>query len=149
MTQRALDDLIRAVDAMDPESREWVPAATSRSALHQLRELAVSTTLLTKVIKSGTGGHLDAHARAVSGDMLDSVTTYEEARDKTRDGTAEVCSLIANFPDDQLEDDVVLPFGGGIRLTMADCLGLHYWNLVYHCGQVNYIQTMLGDLKMH
>ena len=31
------------------------------------------------------------------------------------------------------------------RATTADLLFLAYWNLVYHTGQINYLQTMLGD----
>ncbi|MES1228119.1 MAG: hypothetical protein ABUL72_05565, partial [Armatimonadota bacterium] len=92
---------------------------------------------------------MDDHSRASQGELLDGVGTFESARDRAREGTAELSALIANFPDERLEDDVVLPFGGGIRMTMADCLALHYWNLTYHCGQVNYLQTMLGDLRMH
>jgi hypothetical protein len=32
---------------------------------------------------------------------------------------------------------------------MADILFACYWNLTYHCGQVNYIQMLLGDTDMH
>lgn len=149
MTQRALDDLVRAVEAMEPDKRDWSPAATSRSALHQLREVAVATPMLARVIQSGRGHELESHSQAMEGRLLDSAPTFEKAREMAMEGTAELCALIANFPDERLEEDVMLPFGGGIRMTMADCLALHYWNLTYHCGQVNYIQTMLGDLKMH
>lgn len=149
MTQRALDDLVRAVEAMEPEKRDWSPAPTSRSALHQLREVAVATPMLVRVIETGRGHELDAHSQAMEGRLLESVPTFEKARELSMEGTAALCTLISTFPDERLEEDVVLPFGGGIRMTMADCLALHYWNLVYHCGQVNYIQTILGDLKMH
>ncbi|MEZ5163605.1 MAG: hypothetical protein R2688_07600 [Fimbriimonadaceae bacterium] len=63
--------------------------------------------------------------------------------------TSDLCNLIAEFPDDQLENEVTLPFGGGMTITMADVLSIHYWNTVYHQGQVNFIQMLLGDGDMH
>ena len=149
MTQRALDDLIRAVEAMPADKLDWSPASSSRSALDQLRELALATPMLTDLVKGGKGIDMEAHTKATKGELAEQEASFEESREKVREGTSELCSLIATFPDDRLEDDVLLPFGGGIRMTMADCLALHHWNLTYHCGQVNYLQTMLGDLKMH
>jgi hypothetical protein len=42
-----------------------------------------------------------------------------------------------------------MPFGGGVVMTMADILSLPSWNMVYHLGQINQIQLMLGDREMH
>ena len=42
-----------------------------------------------------------------------------------------------------------LPFGGGMTVSMADVLMMHYWNATYHLGQINQIQLMLGDKAMH
>jgi hypothetical protein len=36
-----------------------------------------------------------------------------------------------------------------MTVTIADVLGMHYWNLTYHLGQINQIQMMLGDRQMH
>ena len=32
---------------------------------------------------------------------------------------------------------------------MADILMLHYHNMTYHLGQINFIQLMYGDKEMH
>ena len=34
-------------------------------------------------------------------------------------------------------------------MTLADVMMLCYWNIVYHLGQINQIQLMLGDEEMH
>jgi hypothetical protein len=36
-----------------------------------------------------------------------------------------------------------------MTVSLADVCFLHYWNTVYHLGQVNYLQTLLGDREMH
>lgn len=149
MTQKALDDLIRAVEAMPEDKLDWSPAPTSRSALNQLKEVAVSTRYLCGLLREGKAPDGESHGAASVGAQMGEITTVSQAKERAREGTAELCSLIVAYPDDKLDEDVVLPFGGGIRMTMADCLGLHYWNLTYHCGQVNYVQTILGDLRMH
>ena len=56
---------------------------------------------------------------------------------------------ISDFPEGKLDEEITLPFGGGMTMTMADLLGLPYWNTVYHLGQINQIQLMLGDREMH
>jgi hypothetical protein len=37
----------------------------------------------------------------------------------------------------------------GAKMTFAELLFLNYWNLVYHQGQIAYIQTLYGDREMH
>jgi hypothetical protein len=34
-------------------------------------------------------------------------------------------------------------------MTFAEILSLHHWNMVYHLGQINQIQLILGDKVMH
>jgi hypothetical protein len=42
-----------------------------------------------------------------------------------------------------------LPFGPGFTVTTADVLFMAYQNTVYHTGQINYVQMLLGDTEMH
>jgi len=143
-TQRALDDVIRAVEALPEDKRDWKPADTSRSALNQLQELAVAPRYFVELIDKGQMPQFDDHEN-----LMKSHDTFELCRESAREATSELCRAISEFPDERLEDEVKLPFGGGMVMSMADVLGLHAWNLTYHHGQINYIQTMLGDLEMH
>jgi len=144
-----LEDVLRAAAALPPDRLAWQPAETSRSALNQLQELAVSASWFLPILSEGHFPEFGDHARRETERIRESLDTLEKCRDQARDGTAQLCQAIAQFPDGRLEDEILVPFGGGMTLTMADVLGLHAWNLTYHLGQINYLQTMIGDREMH
>lgn len=93
----------------------------------------------------GVPPELHSELQARSAELL----TFEAGKEAAMQATTDLCQAILAFPADRLDDEVTLPFGPGVTFTMAEVLGLHYWNLVYHLGQVNYIQTALGDREMH
>ena len=148
-TQRALDDVLRAVEALPEDKRDWKPAETARSALNQLQEVAMSPQFFVPILREGKMPEFDDHAKEEADRLKKSFDTFEKCREAAMEGTSELCQVISEFPDDRLEEEVTLPFAGGTAMTMADVLGLHAWNMTYHHGQVNYIQTMLGDMEMH
>lgn len=148
-TQKALGDLLRATDALPEDKRDWSPDPGARSALNQLREIADSPRFFIPLISKGAMPEFDDHARKESEKFRQEIQTYEAAKAAAMAMTAELCSHISDFPDEHLDRELTLPFGGGMVMTMAEILGLHQWNIVYHYGQVNYIQTMLGDKDMH
>lgn len=142
-TQRAMDDVIRSVDALPTDKRDWAPEG-GRSALSQLREIAMVPHFYITILKTGAPPAFDDHAHE-----MPSLTTVDECRTEAMKATSELCRMIREFPDSDLEKEITLPFNGGMVVTMADLLGLHYWNTVYHLGQINFIQTLLGDKEMH
>ena len=148
-TQRALDSVLRAVEALPEDKRDWKPEETSRSALNQLQEIAMAPGMFVELIEEGSVPEFDDHALQERERIRQGIDTFEKCREASMEGTSRICQVISEFPDERLEDEVTLPFGGGMVMTMADVLGLHAWNLTYHLGQINYIQTMLGDLEMH
>jgi hypothetical protein len=143
-TQKALDDVCRSALAVPSEKLDWKPLGEIRSVLGQMQEVADSATFIVPVIQEGRVpdfGESTASAEKNS--------TVESCVEAARTSTGLICQLISQFPDARLEDELTLPFGGGMKMTAADVLGLHYWNLVYHLGQINQIQLMLGDKMMH
>ncbi len=149
LTQRAVDDLIRAVEALPPDRRDWKPAETARSALDQLREVAVAPDWFVPILESGVASQFTDHDRRALLEARRELDTFEKCRERALASTSRLCAAISTLPDSRLSDEVRLPFGGGQIATVADVAGLHYWNATYHLGQVNYIQTLLGDLAMH
>lgn len=147
MTQRALADLVRSVEAVPEDKLDWKPGEHARSALDQLREVAIAPRFHLAILKEGRLPDGDDHARFRK--QAAGLKSAREAIDTAMASTGELCEAIANFPDDRLEEEITLPFGGSLHLSMADVLVIHYWNMVYHNGQVNYIQTLLGDREMH
>ena len=147
MTQRALADLVRSVEAVPVDKQDWHPAEHARSALDQLREVAVVPQFHLMLLRDGHMPTGADHARFR--EEAATLLTVEEAVKAAMTSTNDLCEIISTFPDDRLEEEITLPFGGGMHVSMADVLTIHYWNMVYHHGQVNYIQTLLGDREMH
>jgi uncharacterized damage-inducible protein DinB len=147
-TQRALNDVLRAVDALPEDKIEWSPNETARSALSQLQEIAISPAFYVSILKEGKVPDFSDHANEKMAEMRASVATLASCRTAAMEQTAELCRLISEFPDSRLDEEITLPFGGGMVVTMAGLLGLHSWNMIYHYGQICYLQTMLGDMEM-
>jgi len=52
------------------------------------------------------------------------------------------------FPAERWMEMAPSPFSGQ-QVPLARVLGLPVFKMVYHWGQINYIQMMLGDTEMH
>lgn len=148
-TQKALDDVCRAAMSVPADKAEWVPMGDARTVLSQMQEVATAGRWFTPIVRDRKPPEFDEHARKEAIRIRQSFDTIEKCVGAARDSTSDLCQIIAAFPDSALEDEMVLPFGGGVVMTMADVLGMHHWNMVYHLGQINQIQLMLGDREMH
>lgn len=149
VTQRALDDVCRAALAVPADKLEWKPLGDVRSVLSQMQEIAASASFFMPLVKTGSAPAFDGEARRKAHELQQSFDTLEKCIDEARRSIAELCQAIGAVPDSHLEREVVVPFGGGITMTMADVLGTAAWNMTYHLGQINQIQLMLGDKQMH
>jgi hypothetical protein len=148
-TQRALDDVIRAAEAVPGDKVEWVPMGEARSVLSQMQEIAASGDWFVPIVRDRAVPPFDEHARRELGRLRAANNTLEKCIESAQKGTSTLCQEISLFPTENLEEELVMPFGGGMRMTMADILMLHHNNMNYHHGQINYLQLMLGDREMH
>ncbi len=149
MTQKALEDLCRAALAVPADRQEWVPGGDARSTLSQMQEVATSARFFLPLLRSGDAPDFDEHALRQTRALRASFATIEECVTAARSSLTQLCQAISEVPEERLEDEMVLPFGGGTTMTTADVLMLPYWNMTYHLGQVNQLQLMLGDCEMH
>lgn len=128
---------------------EWAPMGDARPVLSQMQEVATAGAWFVPLVRDRKPPEFDEHARRETVRLRQTYDTIEKCIEAARDSTSELCQAIAAFPDSALEEEMQLPFGGGVVMTMADVLGMHNWNMVYHLGQINQIQLMLGDKEMH
>lgn len=147
-TQRSLDDVCRSALAVPVARHDWSPGGLARSVLSQMREVATSATYFLPLVESGISATFNDETRREHKRFRQTFATVEECVREARQSTAQLCQAILSFADRDLEREVMLPFSPSLY-TMADVLGLHHWNLVYHLGQINSIQLMLGDADMH
>ena len=121
----------------------------ARSVLSQMQEIATAGKWFLPIVRDRVTPEFGEHAVREAARLRESYDTIEKCIDAARTNTSELLQAVANFPDESLEEEVSLPFGGGMTMTMAEVIGLHWWNITYHLGQINQIQLMLGDTQMH
>jgi uncharacterized damage-inducible protein DinB len=148
-TQWAVDYLFHSARAVPADKLEWKPLDAGRSVLNLAQECAQSPKWFAALLlqRSFTG---------VTPELLKAMEAERSAW-KTLDECERVCrenseifySVIRSIPETDLEIRVPLPFAGGMEPTLAEIMMFHYWHCTYHLGQVNYIQTLYGDLENH
>jgi hypothetical protein len=60
--------------------------------------------------------------------------------------SADFFAVARAFPEEMLMEDVVLPW---TTLKFVEMMAYPYWNMMYHIGQITYIQTLYGDEDIH
>jgi uncharacterized damage-inducible protein DinB len=149
MTMEALVSLFRAARHVPEDKRDWSPGGAARSVNAQLAECAVSPELQSKLINGEPEESIVAayHENVEKMKELEQLP-FDDLYEISRFNYEALCEIIRLVLDDDLEDRFSLPFNGGMNPTRADLIFVPYWNLVYHTGQINYIQTLLGDTEM-
>ena len=149
MTQKALDDVCRAARAVPEDKLEWAPQGAARSVLAQMREIAGAAVWFLPIVRDRTVPAFDAHAKRESARAMRGFKTLDACVRAARAGTSTLCEAILALEDEHLDEEIHLPFGGGTSLAIVDVALLHHNNMLYHLGQINQIQLMLGDREMH
>jgi hypothetical protein len=148
LTQKALDDICRSALAVPADKLNWSPPEKGRSVLDQMQEIATSGTWFIPLVESGVIPVFDSETATNHTLFRETMSDLGACIAEAKQSTGQLCQAIIAFPDKDLEKEIAFPFGAG-KTTMADVLLMHYWNMVYHLGQINMIQRMLGDVKMH
>ena len=133
--------LTGAAKSTKADKYDWKPEETSRSA----KEVFIEAVAMF----SNTAGMLEQRAMPAG---------YEEMVEKFGKMSAEELSTQAEkdikvlveaikaFPASDLEQTMDLPWG---TMSFFDIMCYPYWNMMWHAGQINYIQTLYGDQEMH
>ena len=136
LTERKAQDLIAAARAVVPEDQGAKILGRGRSVLDMIAECAITNEMSVALLRTREWDEAGREARQKAHAALDTLDKACEALAKHTDTLA---AAIRALPDDQLELEVTLP---GETSTVADDLLHPYWNMSYHEGQINYIQTL-------
>jgi hypothetical protein len=146
LTRDAADRLARAIRAMPPDKVAWSPFENGRTAIDQVVECAGLNMIVADILTRRDTRPLD---EAAYERMRQENDTAEKALALLERGTAALVRAIEGFPHAHLDDTLVLPFAGNVKRTFARMMMGGYWNMIYHWGQINYIQTLYGDREDH
>lgn len=143
-TKRAAEGLIHQATRMGDKSI-WKPMDEGRTALDQVAECALISGAMVEVIKNYKMPDFTPEMMeqfAADKNALD----LESAVALLRENTEKLCDVIRAVPDEKLTDE--MKFWGSEPWSVVSVLNYHNWNVTYHIGQVNYIQTLYGDKDM-
>lgn len=144
-TREVAAGLERTFSAMPADRQAWKPMDTGRSALHQIAENAVINSWVAQVVRDRAVPPFDGEEYGKACGALD---TAGKALAALRSGTDSLVSAIESLPDSALDAQVQFPWDTAPS-TFAEAMLVAYWNMTYHIGQINYIQTLYGDNEMH
>jgi len=150
LTAHAADSLFRTVKTMPEDKLTWKVEGTGRSALEQLQECAQSPIWVVPFLKP------DAPMLEFNPDMMAEMKaeqaqwdSVEKCRDVCNANLQVLFTAIRQFPSEKLDDKRTFSWAPDKEFSMAEVMSICYWNLAYHRGAINFIQTLYGDWEMH
>jgi hypothetical protein len=148
LTRSLGDALFQSARAMPPEKLDWKPLDAGRSAIEMLQECAGSPTFVPDVLR-GEGATAGAETAKQVRKERATWRTLDECESAYRANVEPALAAIRDYPDDQMDALLAMPFAPGLEWPATHIIMDMYWNMTYHLGQINYIQTLYGDKKMH
>jgi hypothetical protein len=146
--QRHSDRLIHLFSFVPDDKLNWTPSSTSRSALRLVAHTALANTFFANVISGNMPEPLPS-PEEFSASMRDAetkVATREAAVALLRETTPIICAAIAGVKEEDLGSSCNSPFG---ELPMQFWLGMSSHHVATHGCQLEYLQTIWGDLDNH
>ncbi|HVT12520.1 MAG TPA: DinB family protein [Fimbriimonadaceae bacterium] len=127
------------------ERLDWAPGGQSRSVLDQLQELGIIIRFYVAMLREKTAPEPTPEMFEEYQTDRKKLTTIDECEASAKSHTDELAALIRAYSDEDLEKRILLPFMGGMDLSMADLMMMVYWNLSYHEGQIQFILNILAE----
>lgn len=130
----------KSVEAVPEGKRDWKPAEGSRS----VRQLTAEVVMMPEyVAKTLTERGVPPYEEMVEtyADM-----SIPRLLNRLRANAQEYYAALRAFPEAAYEETLEAPWG---VWTYFQTMSYPYWNLVWHTGQINYIQTLYGDQNFY
>lgn len=146
-TEWAVGNFYRNVKRVPSDKVGWKVLETGRTVLDQAQEVAMSPKW-TLALLSGKGAFdWNPESMAAMQAEMAEWTTVDRCEEVHKANLAELTAAMRAVKDDDLANTIQIPFTPE-PVPMSTVLTFHYWNVVYHLGQVLFIQTLYGDNEM-
>jgi hypothetical protein len=140
--------ILRTFAAVPDDKLSWSPSATSKSALQIVVHCGFTNQFLASAIKGDqtppAGSVEERHAAMDK--KIAAIKTREEAISLLADSVLAVSAALDGVSADALGSVVQLPFGA---MPMAQVIWIPARHITMHAAQIDYIETMWGDLSSH
>lgn len=136
--------LVKDLNTLPEEARAKSYAGCAKSPLTMIAECAWVNGWIVEVIEGGPAKRLTDEEEAA---LFGSVDTTEKALAMLEESVAKLSAAYEALDENTLGDLTDKPFGRPVPLFQVASLPIGH--LMYHDGQINYIQTLHGDDKIH
>ena len=144
MISRSYDFLVKDLKAIPEEKQNVIFGGCTRTALDMAAECAATNQNMALRLAGTPKPALSAEENASNRAKFD---TQDKALAYLEETTTHLKDVIlAMDPDTFCDNDPEFFNGAMSRYSMAELTGIH---MMYHTGQLNYIQMLLGDDKVH
>lgn len=145
------NELERTFAAVPDDKLSWKPAEGARSALDAFSQAAQSMKMGSALISAGQDALEGMNIREMMGHMATERATWsrEDALTHMETNWSAFKAAIEPLTDEQLAAPITMPFNGGTTAPLAFWIMTTYRNFVSRFAQINYIQTLYGDLESH
>ncbi len=140
-TFKIADDFMRDVRAVPEDKLLWKPLDNGRSVLDLAQECAHCPLWTVSTIADILG----VKASVEEYEATATWTTVDACDQALRRHLVQYKECVLAFPEERIGESVTIQWG---TFTMPEVFSFAHWNLTYHSGQVNYIQTLYGDREM-
>ena len=149
MIESSSETLFRTARTMPEDKLEWQAEGKGRSVIDQLQECAQAPKWFLAIIQNmDNPPDFDPETYQQMMEERKQWTTIDLCEENLKKNQSALVEAIKNYPEEQLKKEVKLSFSEK-PFTAADMMLGHYWNMTYHIGQINFIQTLYGDNEMH
>ncbi|HLV80236.1 MAG TPA: DinB family protein [Chthonomonadaceae bacterium] len=141
LTHFAAETIMVLVQNTPPDKWDWKPLDNGRTILNQMAECALANQKWADILRrrAWVSYGEEAWQQAFS-----ELNTLDKAAARLQETTANLVEAILALPDEEMDGLVQTPNG---PYSLPRCCMHAYWNMVYHEGQINYIQTLYGDFE--
>lgn len=131
-----MPQLVKTVTAVPEDKLDWKPAEGSRTIRQLFTEAVMMTAYIAEALNKRSVPSYEemaaAYATMSREDLLKLLPTNAE----------NLYAAIRAFPESDYKDTLTAPWA---VWTYFQTMSYPYWNMMWHTGQINYIQTMYGD----
>jgi len=143
ITQSQADLLVKDTSFIPQDKLFWRPMGCAKTAGEILREIAQSNVEIAAAVK---GASLSPDEEEIK-KKAERAESFAELSALVKQSADVVCRVLDGLTDADPERTRTMPWGAVYSLSEAVLLPASH--MTYHDGQINYIQTLLGDAKFH
>jgi hypothetical protein len=146
MIEAGRRELERTARAVPDDRLQWRPLDSGRPAIDLLGDAAQAPTLCTGMLR-GTIQYGPELFQRMAQERAG--WSREDAFAHLEMNTRELIEEIEKLPAEKFDESLTLPMGGGMTKPVGAWILMAYRSFMSRTAQINYIQTLYGDMERH